>query len=134
MSYTLKDCGSSSLRSMKTPALILICFANTSEISKTTVQHSPHSTCLGVAVCIFYQQGMAVMHFREHHVPILLTGQVCVAISPSFLGKEGRGHLESKSPRWRDGQQRFREGRIFSLKIYAPQPHSNMGKLPVTPF
>lgn len=134
---TLED-GGSSLRSMKTPALIftsrIIMFCkyirnqqNYSPVNKPTP--FPHSMCfnLGVVVCIFYQYGMAVMHFREHHVPILLTGQVCVAISTSFLGKEGRGHPESKWPRWRDESTKI-PGRqdIFLENYVVSQPHSNI--------
>lgn len=130
----------SSLISLKKPALILtwsrlIMFYKYIRNKQNYSPASPHSTCfnLGVAVCIFYQQGMAVMHFREHRVPIILTGQICRYL-PFFPG-EGRqrspglkvtkmtwqinkdsgkaGYLHSTTPTFKYGKNSFY---VFKLK------------------
>lgn len=95
MTELLSKITGSSLISLKTPAFILTCsslimFCKYIRNKQNYSRASPHSMCfnLGVAVCIFYQQGMAAMHFREHRVPIILTGQICRYL-PFFPG-EGR--------------------------------------------
>ncbi len=125
----------SSLISLKTPALILtwsrlIMFYKYIRNKQNYSPASPHSTCfnLGVAVCIFYQQGMAVMHFREHRVPIILTGQICRYL-PFFPG-EGRQRspgLKVTKMTWQINKDSGKAG-YFHWELHSTTPTFKYGK------